>query len=65
MNILTYAMVKTSSDLMSIEPMGIWLLFIRNVLVIAMTVALCYDMDVLSGLRRAVTEVRRSGGNIS
>ena len=65
MNILTYAMVKTSSDLMSIEPTGIWLLFIRNILVIVMTIALCYDMDVLSGLRRAVTKVRRSDGNIS
>lgn len=63
MNILTYAMVKTSSDLMSIEPVGIWLLFIRNILVVAMTMKLCYDMDILWGFRKKIAEIRLSRKN--
>ncbi len=51
MNALTYVMVLTSSDLMNGQPIGIIILFTRNVLVIAMALALCRNICICQGVR--------------
>lgn len=60
MNILTYGMVKTSSDLMNEEPIGIWLLLIRNLLVIVMMLAICNKLHAFDGIKKKIRDFRTS-----